>query len=93
LEQYAVLLALLSVGKDDAEVLTVIRCCVLEKLTGACQWDAFGKAEITKACGPPNNWITRQTVATGAMEQWLTPAFVIDPGQNLRDACRCYGEL
>ena len=68
------LLALLSVGKDDAEVLTVIRCCVLEKLTGACQWDAFGKAEITKACGPPNNWITRQTVATGAMEQWLTPA-------------------
>jgi hypothetical protein len=69
LEQYTILLALLSMGKDDAEVLTVIKCLVLEKVAGTC--DNLSKNEIMKATGMPNNWILRHRAVAGALVEWL----------------------
>ena len=72
LEQYSILLALLSMGKNDAEVLIVVQSFVLEKLSGTCE--SLSKNEILKPTGLPNNWITRQKVVAGALRDWVMPA-------------------
>ena len=69
LEQYTVLLALLSMGKDDAEVSLVIKSFVLERVAGTC--DSLSKTEIQKPTGMPNNWIIRHRAVAGALAQWL----------------------
>ena len=72
LEQYSILLALLSMGKNDAEVLIVVQSFVLEKLSGTCE--SLSKNEILKPTGLPNNWITRQKIVAGALGDWLGSA-------------------